>query len=132
MNCIILTGNACADPEQHTTQGGIPKCSFTLAVNRQRVNAQGNREADFIPVVCWRSLAETCGKYVKRGMRVGVEGRLQTRQYDAQDGTKRTVTEVVAYSIEFPSRPEAQPETALVPAQPAQQMTQADDNELPF
>ena len=101
MNKVILIGNIAADPEARTTQSGISTCSFRLAVQRKFANQQGVKEADFFNVVCWRQLAELCGKYLAKGRKVAVEGSIQTRSYDAQDGSKRYVTEVVADSVEF-------------------------------
>ncbi len=101
MNSVILIGNLTRDPETQSTQSGVTVCRFTVAVQRRFANADGNREADFIPVVAWRSQADNCAKYLKRGSKVAVRGSLQTRNYDAQDGTKRYVTEVVADEVSF-------------------------------
>lgn len=92
MNKVILIGNVANDPESRTTASGIAQCSFRLAVQRRFANASGVREADFLPVVCWRQTAEFAAKYLLKGRRVAVEGSIQTRSYDAQDGTKRHVT----------------------------------------
>ena len=100
INRVFLIGNVARDPEQHTTQGGINKCSFTLAVNR-RPNANGESTADFIPIVAWRQLADICGKYLTKGKKIAIVGHIQTRSYDAQDGSKRYVTEVIADELEF-------------------------------
>lgn len=101
MNKVILIGNLANDPETRTTQSGISTCSFRLAVQRKFANQQGVKEADFFNVVCWRQLADLCGRYLAKGRKVAVEGSLLTRSYDAQDGSKRYVTEVVADSVEF-------------------------------
>ena len=101
MNKVILIGNLTKDPELSTTNSGINYCRFTVAVQRRFNNAQGEREADFIPVVVWRTQAENCHKYLKKGSKAGVVGSVQTRSYDAQDGTKRYVTEVLADEVEF-------------------------------
>jgi len=101
MNKVILIGNLTKDPELTTTSNGISLCRFTLAVQRRFVNSEGDREADFIPVIVWRNQAENCGKFLKKGSKCAVVGNLQTRNYDAQDGTKRYVTEVVADEVEF-------------------------------
>lgn len=101
MNKAILIGNLASDPESSTTQSGISKCTFRLAVQRKFANQQGVREADFLPIVCWRQTAELCAKYLAKGRKVAVEGTIQTRSYDAQDGSKRYVTEIVADSVEF-------------------------------
>lgn len=112
MNKVILIGNLASDPESRTTSGGIAQCSFRLAVQRRFANASGVREADFLPIVCWRQTAELCSKYLLKGRKVAVEGSIQTRSYDAQDGTKRFVTEIIADSVEFLSgREESKPST---------------------
>lgn len=132
MNKVILIGNIAADPESRTTQSGIAQCSFRLGVQRRFANQQGQREADFFSVVCFRQAAEFAGKYLAKGRKVAVEGSVQTRSYDAQDGSKRYVTEVIADSIEFcDSKPDAQ--KAAAPAAPAGHgFTPVDDDELPF
>ena len=79
----------------------MAKCSFTIAVQRRYTNADGKQDADFIPVIAWRQLAENCAKYLAKGRKVAIEGEIQTRSYDAQDGTKRYVTEIIAGSVEF-------------------------------
>ena len=144
MNKAILIGNLANDPESRTTQSGIAQCTFRLAVQRRFANQQGVREADFLTIVCWRQTAELCARYLSKGRRVAVEGSIQTRSYDAQDGTKRYVTEIVADNVEFlGSRDEGQRSGGFdTPAAPAPRMQQApagnggftevDDDELPF
>ena len=101
MNKAILIGNLTRDPETRTLSSGVSVTTFTLAVNRRFTNQQGVREADFIPVVTWRQQAELCARYLTKGRKCAVVGTIQTRTYDAQDGTKRYVTEVVADEVEF-------------------------------
>ena len=100
MNRTILVGRLTADPELRTTPNGIATTRITVAVNRMP-NANGERVADFINVVVWRRQAENVAKFCSKGSLVGVEGRLQSRSYDAQDGTRRYVTEVMADNITF-------------------------------
>ena len=102
MNKVILVGRLARDPEVRYTQTGKAVASFSLAVSRRfsRTSDQQNT-ADFIPVVAWEKLAEICGNNLIKGSQVLVEGRMQVRNYDAQDGSKRYVTEVVAQDIEF-------------------------------
>jgi len=100
MNKAIIIGNLTRDPDMRTTQGGISVCTFTVAVQRRGQNA----ETDFIPVVTWRVLAENCGKYLAKGRMVGVSGGIQTRSYEAQDGSKRYVTEILADEVQFLSK----------------------------
>ena len=104
MNKVILIGRLTRDPEVRYTQSGIAVCTFTLAVDRRFAKKDANDgrpTADFIPIVCWRKLAEICGNNLVKGRRIGVEGSMQVRTYDAQDGSKRYVTEVVADEVEF-------------------------------
>lgn len=96
-NKVILIGRLTKDPEARVTSTGIPVATFTLAVNRN----YGEREADFINCVAYRKLADIVGRYVKKGSLVSVDGRLQTRSYDAQDGSKRYVTEVICDNVVF-------------------------------
>ena len=101
MNKVILIGRLTKDPELRTIASGNATTSFTIAVNRNFTNQNGEREADFINCVAWRKQAENVAKYCTKGSQVAVEGRIQTRSYDAQDGTKRYVTEVVADNVTF-------------------------------
>lgn len=91
MNKVFLIGNLTKDPEMRSTQSGVPVCNFSIAVNRRFRNPQtGQQETDFLNVVVWRQLAELCGKYLAKGRKVAVTGRIQTRTYEAKDGSKRT------------------------------------------
>ena len=101
MNRVILIGNLTKDPELTTTNSGISVCRFTLAVSRRFVGASGERETDFLNIVAWRSQAENCSKYLKKGSKCAVVGAIQTRSYDAQDGSKRYITEITADEVEF-------------------------------
>ncbi len=101
MNKVILIGNLTKDPEISTTTTGVSVCRFTLAISRRYANADGERETDFINVVVWRTLADNCHKFLKKGSKVGVVGNIQSRSYDATDGSKRYVTEVIAEEVEF-------------------------------
>lgn len=100
MNRTILVGRITADPELRTTPNGIATCRVTVAVNRIP-NSNGERVADFINVVIWRRQAENVARYCSKGSLIGVEGRIQTRNYDGQDGQRRYVTEVVADNVTF-------------------------------
>ena len=102
MNKVILIGHLAADPESRTTQSGVAQCTLRLAVTRRFADKQtGKRESDFFNVICWRQTAEFAAKYLSKGRKVAVEGSLLTRSYDAQDGSKRYVTEVIADNVEF-------------------------------
>ena len=101
MNKVFLIGNLTRDPELTTTNSGVSVCRFTLAVGRRYQNADGERDTDFISIVAWRALADNCHKFIKKGSKVAVVGNIQSRSYDATDGTKRYVTEIVAEEVEF-------------------------------
>lgn len=101
MNKVILIGRLTKDPELKQTPNGVSNATFSIAVNRNFKNKDGVVEADFINVVVWRRQAENVSKYCTKGTQVCVEGRMQTRNYDAQDGTKRYITEVIADNVEF-------------------------------
>ncbi len=103
-NRIILIGRLTRDPELRYVPSGAPVASFTLAVDRPFRDQQGNRETDFIDIVAWRKLAEQVSQYMSKGRMVAVEGRLQIRSYETQDGQKRKVAEVVADGIRFLDR----------------------------
>ena len=133
MNKVILIGNLANDPESRTTQNGIAQCSFRLAVQRRFKGANGERETDFLPVVCWRQTAEFAQRYLAKGRKVAVEGSIQTRSYDVQDGSKRYVTEIIANSVEVVGSREDGVQKAQSTAQDHQSgFTEVDDDELPF
>lgn len=101
MNKVTLIGRLTKDPELKYTPGnGTAVTSITVAVDR-RFSKDGQKEADFIPVVIWGKIAETTAQYTAKGKLIAVAGRIQTRSYDAKDGTKRYVTEVVADEVQF-------------------------------
>ena len=101
MNKVLLIGRLTKDPELRYTQSGTAVASFTLAVNRRFSNQNGEREADFINCVAWQKSAEFVANYFRKGQQMALEGRLQVRSYDGNDGQRRWVTEVVAEQIEF-------------------------------
>lgn len=102
INRVVLVGRLTKDPELRYTSQNVPVVSFTIAVSRPFVNQQsGERDADFIPVVIWRKQAENVKKFLVKGSLAGVEGRIQTRNYDDKDGTRRYVTEVIADNVYF-------------------------------
>lgn len=101
INRVVLVGRLTKDPELRYTPNGVPVSTFTLAVNRNFTNRQGEREADFINCVVWRKQAENVANYLRKGSLTGVEGRIQTRSYEGQDGRRVYVTEVVCDSVQF-------------------------------
>lgn len=132
MNCVQLVGNLTRDPELRQTQSGISACQFTIACQRRFKNKDGNYDADFISCVAWRQTAEFIAKYFKKGSRIGVTGSIQTRSYDAQDNSKRYVTEVVVDAAEF-TAPAQGSAAQHAPAPAAGEFTEVDPgDELPF
>ncbi len=143
MNKVYLIGNLTRDPEMRTTGSGIAVCNFSIAVNRRFKNAQtGQTETDFFNIVAWRQLAELCSKYLAKGRKVAVFGSLQSRTYEAQDGSKRSAIDIVADEVEFlggNQQQNGQRSSAQAPAAPPQSdyapppgFTPVDDDELPF
>ena len=135
MNKVILIGNLTKDPELSTTNSGINYCRFTLAVPKRFAQA-GERDAEFINIVVWRVQADNCHKYLKKGSKACVVGSLQTRNYDAQDGSKRYVTEVVAEEVEFLSTKNNADGVASNPSSSdngdASELQPIEDDTLPF
>ncbi|MGE5509468.1 MAG: single-stranded DNA-binding protein [Chitinophagales bacterium] len=101
LNRIILIGRLTADPALRYTQSGKAVTRFTLAVDRRPRGGQAERETDFIDIVVWEKLGELCANHLGKGRMVAVEGRLQIRSYEAQDGQKRKAAEVVAENVQF-------------------------------
>jgi single-strand DNA-binding protein len=113
MNRTVLVGRLTKDPDLRYTPNGVPVATFTLAVNRNFKKENGEQEADFISVVVWKKAAENVANFLKKGSLAGVDGRIQTRNYDGQDGKKIYVTEVLAESVQFlePKNGNNQPNT---------------------
>lgn len=153
MNKVFLIGNLTKDPEMRSTQSGVAVCNFSIAVNHRFRNAQtGQQETDFLNIVAWRQLAELCGRYLTKGRKVAVTGSIQTRTYEAKDGSKRTAWDIVADEVEFLTSQNQQSSTPSAPGayttaaskdsgtayapQPHNDFdggfTQVDDEELPF
>lgn len=101
MNRCVLVGRLTKDPELRYTPNGVPVATFTIAVNRPFSNQSGEREADFINCVVWRKPAENVANFLKKGSLAGVDGRIQTRTYEGQDGKRVYITEVNAESVQF-------------------------------
>lgn len=101
LNRVILIGRLTRDPELRYTPAGVAVTQFTLAVDRPFTAQGGEREADFIPVVTWRQLAETCANYLRKGRLTAVEGRIQVRNYENNEGKRVYVTEVIADNVRF-------------------------------
>ena len=112
LNRTILVGRLATDPELRYGTSGTAVCNFRLAVDRPWAKDNNEQKADFFPIVTFRKLAETCAHNLNKGRLVAVEGRLQTRSYQAQDGGTRWITEVVAENVQFLDRPKKQANAA--------------------
>jgi len=121
MNKAFLVGNLTRDPELSTIPNGTAVCKFAIAVNRA-YSKDGGKETDFFNIVAWRQLGENCGKYLKKGSKVGIVGRIEIREYE-KDGVKKYFTEIIADDVEFLS-----PKGATGDAE----MTPVSDDSLPF
>lgn len=130
MNKIILLGRLTKAPEVRYTASGKVVCQFTLAVDRPFSGQDGHKETDFIPVVLWGKTAEVAGNSLSKGHRALVEGRLQIRSYDAKDGSKRYVTEVVGSNFEFVEKKEQT--SQLAQQQASQQGFESFGSAVPF
>lgn len=135
MNKVILIGNLTKDPELTTTTSGVNVVRFSIAVQRKYTNSEGERETDFFNIVAWRGLADICHRYLRKGSKAAVIGTLQNRNYEAQDGTKRFVTEIVADDVEFvgskPQSSDGDQGEAKVEKQETK-LQPVDDDQLPF
>lgn len=134
MNKVLLVGNLTKDPDLTTTTNGVSVCRFAIAVTRKYSNSEGERETDFLNIVVWRTLAENCHKFLKKGSKVGVVGNIQSRSYDATDGTKRYVTEIIAEEIEFLSTRSSADQKTEQPStqEDVTRLKPVDDDGLPF
>lgn len=129
LNQVVVMGRMTADPELRHTQSGVAVTTFRLAVDRDFKDKDGEKKADFLPVVCWRGTAEFVSKYFSKGRLVAACGRLQVREYTDKDGNKRSVTEIVAENVYFgDSKREDKP----ADKEPFYPLDDMDDGELPF
>lgn len=126
MNKFFGIGRLTKDPEMTQTQTGICVCKFTLAIDRK----YGDKTADFLPIITWKNTAENCSKYLKKGSMVGVVGSVQTRSYEASDGSKRYVTEISADEVQFLSPKEEKEEEPKPTEKP--NIRVLEQAELPF
>lgn len=128
MQKFICVGNLSKDTEAGETPSGLSVCKFSIAINRDYTNEDGSRDVDFFNVVTWRNLADNCAKYLKKGSKVAIVGKLQNRQYESKDGSKRNVTEIIAEQVEFLT-----PKQSEEPKKPAmREMKQTEIDDLPF
>jgi single-strand DNA-binding protein len=101
LNRVVLIGRLTKDPELKHTPTGVATTSFTLAVDRPFKSGDGNQDVDFIPIVLWRQLAETVANYVRKGKLVAIEGRIQIRNYENNEGKRVYITEIIADNVRF-------------------------------
>lgn len=132
MNKVILIGNLTKEPEMRYTQNGTAVCTFTVAVSRRYASKDGNRETDFFPVVAWNKLGEICGAYLSKGHKAAVVGELQTRSYEAKDGTKRYITEIMAEQVDFLTPRNDRQQNAAQATPEVDGFTEICDENLPF
>lgn len=112
LNRVVLIGRLCQDVDIRQTSSGTPVGNFTLAVDRAFKKQDGTRDTDFLRIVVWDKAAEACSKYIGKGSLVAIEGRIQSRSYETQDGQKRTAVEVVAENVRFLDKYGKKEETA--------------------
>lgn len=131
MNKIVLIGNLTRDPELAETPSGLTVAKLGLAVNRNYTNADGERQVDFFNITVWRTQAETCGRYLKKGNKVAIVGSLQNRTFEDSEGQKRTVTDIVANEVEFltPRNVDGESEP---PTRNKAKLEEVDGEDLPF
>jgi single-strand DNA-binding protein len=135
VNSTIISGNLATDIEKRTTQSGVSCANFRIAVQRRfKDQATGKREADFISVVAWRQQADFLAQYATKGDKLTVHGAIQVRSYDAKDGTKRFVTEIVADEVELDKRDRSGTGGNHAPAASGggEQFQEVNDDDLPF
>jgi single-strand DNA-binding protein len=101
MNKVFLIGNLTRDPELTETPSGVPVCRFSIAVNRNYASQDGERQTDFFNITAWRAMGETIARYTKKGNKVAVVGSIQMRNYEDNQGVKRTAVDIIAQDVEF-------------------------------
>ena len=101
MNKVFLIGNLTRDPELTETASGVPVCHFSIAVNRNYQSQDGERQTDFFNCTAWRAMAETIARYTKKGKKVSVVGSVQLRNYEDNQGVKRTAVDIICQDVEF-------------------------------
>ncbi len=101
MNQCTLIGNLTKDPELRSTPNGVSVCTFSIGVSRRFANQNGERETDFFNIVIWKKTAENAAKYLRKGSQCAIIGTIQNRSYEAKDGNKRYITEIIAEQVQF-------------------------------
>ena len=140
MNKVFLIGNLTRDPELTETASGVPVCHFSIAVNRNYQSQDGERQTDFFNCTAWRAMAETIARYTKKGKKVAVSGSIQIRNYEDNQGAKRTAVDIIVQDCEFLSprdNGDSFDEMAEMPRQSAPKrkptlQAMDDDSDIPF
>lgn len=140
MNKVFLIGNLTRDPELTETPSGVPVCHFSIAVNRNYSSQDGERQTDFFNCTAWRSMAETIARYTKKGKKVSVVGSIQMRNYEDNQGVKRTAVDIICQDVEFLSPKDSDdsfddvseaPRSSAAKRKPVLQAMD-DDSDIPF
>lgn len=141
MNKVFLIGNLTRDPELTETASGVKICRFAIAVNRSYSGGDGERKTDFFNCVAWRGLGETIARFTRKGTKVAVSGSIELRNYEDNQGVKRTAVDIVAQDVEFlsPRAGSSDYDEFSEPSQPAssgrakpQLQPFDDDSDIPF
>ena len=141
MNKVFLIGNLTRDPELTETASGVPVCHFSIAVNRGYATQDGERQTDFFNCTAWRAMAETIARYTKKGKKVAVSGSIQLRNYEDNQGVKRTAVDIIAQDVEFLSPRESEdsfddvnemPRASAAPKRKPMLQAMDDDSDIPF
>lgn len=140
MNKVFFIGNLTRDPELTETASGVSVCKFSIAVNRNYTNGDGERETDFFDCTAWRGTAEAIARYCKKGNKIAVTGSVQTRTYEGNDGVKRLAVDVIVQETEFLTpKPQADEDRSFAESRDARRssgkramQTFDDDDDIPF
>ena len=139
MNKVFLIGNLTRDPELTETSSGIAVCHFAIAVNRNYSSSDGERQTDFFNCTAWRGLAETIARYAKKGKKVAVNGSIQMRNYEDNQGVKRTAVDIIVQDFELLSPKDgdsfddvADVSRTSAPKKKPTLQTMDDDSDIPF
>ena len=139
MNKVFLIGNLTRDPELRETPSGVPMCRFAIAVQRPYSSQDGERQTDFFECTAWRGLGETIARYTKKGKKVAVGGSIQIRNYEDNQGAKRTAVDIIVQDCEFLSPRESDDALDTADAQPRSASKRKpvleamdDDSDIPF
>lgn len=135
INVVVVVGNLTKDPELRHTAGGTPVCSLRIAVNSRRKDASGEwvDKPNYFSVTVWGNQGESCARFLSKGSKCGVQGRLDWREWQAQDGSKREAVEIVADSVQFLTpRSESDGGSQFVPAGAGSEFPAAADDDIPF